>query len=93
MLVKKDKMRRSVPIISTVRVVVRSTTSHVPFRAGTFSAMLENEDTSDYAVLGTTSGHETWVQAARATLKLADRRGFRVVNRELVARRIASGAT
>jgi hypothetical protein len=49
--------------------------------------------THDYAVLGTTRGHETWVQAARAALKLADRRGCLVTNRELIERRIASGAT
>jgi uncharacterized lipoprotein NlpE involved in copper resistance len=55
--------------------------------------MLEDESTHDYAVLGTTRGHETWVQAARAALKLADRRGCLVTNRELIERRIASGAT
>jgi len=72
---------------------MRSTSSRVPFRSGTFSAMLEDEGSRDYAVLGTTRGHETWVQAARAALKLADRRGYLVANRELVERRIASGAT
>lgn len=65
---------------------MRSTTSRVPFRSGTFSALLEDEGPRDYAVLGTTRGHETWVQAARAALKLADRRGFVVVNRELIER-------
>lgn len=44
-------------------------------------------------VPGTTCGHETWMQAARAALKLADRRGCLVTNRELIERRIASGAT
>jgi hypothetical protein len=33
------------------------------------------------------------MQAARAALKLADRRGCLVTNRELIERRIASGAT
>ena len=60
---------------STVRVVVRSTTSRVPFRSGAYSAMLEDEGTNNYAILGTTRGHDTWGQAARAALKLADRRG------------------
>jgi len=83
-------MRQSSPIPSTVRIVVRSTTSRVPFRAGLYNAILEDEDTRDYAILGTTRGHETWVQAARAALKLADRRGYFVSNRELVERRIAS---
>jgi hypothetical protein len=86
-------MKNPVPVVITVRVVVRSTTSRVPFRSGTFSAMLEDDGARDYAVLGTTRGHETWVQAARAALKLADRRGFLVVNRGLIERRIASEAT
>jgi hypothetical protein len=76
--------------MKTVRVIVRSTTSRVPFRPGTYRAMLEGEDTRDYAVLGTTRGHDTWVQAARAALRLADRRGYHVTNRELVVRKIAS---
>jgi len=75
-----------------VRVVVRSTTSRVPFRSGSYSAMLEDEGANNYTVLGTTHGHDTWVQAARAALRLADRRGHLVVNRELVERRIASEA-
>jgi hypothetical protein len=76
--------------LTHVRVVVHSTTSRVPFRSGTYYAMLEDEGSRDYTVLGTTRGHDTWGLAARAALRLADRRGYRVANRELVARRIAS---
>lgn len=89
----EDKMRGPAPKPSTVRVVVRSTTSRVPFRSGTYSAMLEDEGTNNYAILGTTRGHDTWGQAARAALKLADRRGHLVVNRDLIERRLASGAS
>ena len=85
-------MRKPAPPAPIVRVVMRVTTSRVPFRPGTFSAMLEDEGSRDYAVLGTSRGHETWILAARAALKLADRRGYSVANRELVERRIASGA-
>ena len=85
-------MRGPVSKPSTVRVVVRSTTSRVPFRSGTYNAMLEDEEASTYAVLGSTRGHETWVQAARAALRLADRRGYLVMNRGLIERRL-SGAS
>lgn len=74
-----------------VHVTLRSTTSRVPFRSGTYSALLENEG-DPYAVLGTTRGHDTWIQAARAALNLADHRGYRVVNRELIERRIKGGS-
>ena len=86
-------MRGPVPKPSTVRVVVRSTTSRVPFRSGTYSAMLEDDEANNYAVLGTTRGHDTWAQAARAALRLADRRGHLVMNRELIEHRLASGAS
>lgn len=81
-------MRDSVPRLPTVRVVVRSSISRVPFRSGTYSAMLEDEGTC--AVLGTTRGHDTWARAANAALRLAARRGCLVTNRDLVERRIAS---
>jgi hypothetical protein len=68
--------------LKTVRVLVRSTTSRKPFRPGTYSALL-----------GTSRGHDTWARAAGAALKLADRRGYLVTNRELVERRIASEAS
>lgn len=77
---------------TTVRVEVRSTTSRVPFRSGTYSAALEYECPGDYLVLARTQRHGTWVQATRAALKLADRRGYVVANRELVEHRIASEA-
>jgi len=86
-------MRRAVSKLPSVRVVVRSTTSRVPFRQGTFSAMLEDEGARNYAVLGTTRGHDTWAQAARAALKLADQRGHLVTNRDLIERRLATGAS
>jgi hypothetical protein len=76
--------------MKAVRVVVRSTTSRVPFRSGTYSALLEDERARDYAILGTTRGHDTWAGAASAALRLADRRGYLVENRELIEHRIAS---
>lgn len=74
----------------SVSVRFRSTTSRVPFRGGTYSAVLEDEDSREYAVLaGPTRQYDTWEEAARAALKLADRRGYFVVNRVLIERRIA----
>ena len=84
-------MRSPVPKSPAVWIVVRSTTSRVPFRPGTYSATLEDEGAPKYTVLGTTRGHDTWTQAACAALKLADRRGLLVANRGLVESRIASG--
>lgn len=78
--------------VRLVRIHVRSTTSRVPFRPGTYSALLEDEGSGDYSVLGTTRGHATWAQAARAALSLADRRGYLVTRRELIERRITSEA-
>jgi len=77
----------------TVRVAVRSTTSRVPFRPGTHRATLEDEGARDFAILGTTRGHVTWGAAARAALRLADRRGYLVTNRALIEHRIASEVT
>ena len=75
--------------MKTVRIVIRSTTSRVPFRAGSYSALLEDEE--DYAILaGPTRQYDTWTEAARAGLKLADRRGYLVANRVLIERKIAS---
>jgi hypothetical protein len=77
------------PPSKRVHIVVRSTTSRVPFRSGTYSALLEDTDARDYVVLGTTRGHPTWAKAARAALRLADQRGYRVTSRDLIARRLA----
>jgi hypothetical protein len=77
------------PVV-TVLVVVRSTTSRVPFRPGTYRAVLEEESSQDYTVLGMTQGHATWTKAASAALRLADRRGYLVTNRALVERKILS---
>lgn len=77
--------------MKSVRITIRSTTSRVPFRPGTYNALLEEEE-GDYAILGTTRGHDTWKAAAAAAVKLADRRGHIVVNRALIERRIASEA-
>jgi hypothetical protein len=76
--------------MKTVRIVVRSITSRVPFRAGTHRALLEDEDAKDYVILGETRRYDTWAEAARAALKIADRRGYLVVNRLLFERKIAS---
>lgn len=77
--------------MKTVRIAIRSTTSRVPFRGGTYSALLEDEDAREYVILaGPTRQYDTWAEAARAALKLADRRGYFVANRALVERKIAS---
>lgn len=73
--------------MKSVRLAIRSTTSRVPFRPGTYSASLEDEDVR---ILGTTRGHASWRAAAIAALKLADRRGYSVENRALVERRIST---
>lgn len=78
--------------MKSVRITIRSTTSRVPFRSGTYSALLEDEDEGNYAILGTTRGHASWKAAAVAAVKLADRRGYIVENRGLIERRIASEA-
>lgn len=74
--------------MKSVSVRVRSTTSRVPFRGGTYIATLEEEG-SDYLILGTTRGHATWAEAAAAALRLADARGYIVFHRPLIERRIA----
>lgn len=74
--------------MKSVSVKIRSTTSRVPFRAGTFIATLEEEG-GDYLTLGTTRGHETWAAAAAAALRIADARGYIVFHRPLIERRIA----
>jgi hypothetical protein len=76
--------------VKSVRLAIRSTTSRVPFRPGTYSASLEDEDVRDHTILGTTRGHASWRAAAIAALKLADRRGYSVENRALVERRIST---
>ncbi len=78
--------------VRTVRIIVRSTTSRVPFRPGSYSATLDDEGSRSYEILGMTRQHDTWARAAGAALRLADRRGYLVANRELVKRRIASEA-
>ena len=84
-------MSKKNPAMKTVRIVMRSTTSRVPFRGGTYSAVLEDEDSREYAILGgPTRQYDTWAAAATAALKLADRRGYFVANRALVERKIAS---
>lgn len=77
------------PSPKRVHIVVRSTTSRVPFRSGTYSSMLEDEGARNYVVLGTTRGHATWAKAARAALRLADKRGYLVTFRDLIEQRIA----
>lgn len=74
--------------MKSVSIKVRSTTSRVPFRSGTYSATLEEEG-GDYLTLGTTRGHATWSEAAAAALRLADARGYIVFHRPLIERRIA----
>lgn len=74
--------------MKSVSIKVRSTTSRVPFRTGTYSATLEEEG-GDYLTLGTTRGHATWADAAAAGLRLADARGYIVFHRPLIERRIA----
>jgi hypothetical protein len=49
--------------MKSVSLKIRSTTSRVPFRAGSFVATLEEEG-GDYLTLGTTRGHETWAAAS-----------------------------
>jgi hypothetical protein len=74
--------------MKSVSIRVRQTTSRVPFRGGTYRAQLERDDSADFAVLGTTRGHETWAAAAAAALRLADQRGYIVTHRPLVEKRI-----
>lgn len=74
--------------MKSVSVRIRSTTSRVPFRDGTYNATLEEEG-GDYLILGTTRGHATWAHAAAAALRLADARGYIVFHRSLIERRIA----
>jgi hypothetical protein len=75
--------------VKTVSLKIRSTTSRVPFRGGTYSAVLEDEDSRDYAIAaGPTRQYDTWAEAARAGLKLAARRGYLVENLALIERRI-----
>ena len=57
--------------MKSVSIRIRSTTSRVPFRGGTYSATLEEEG-GDYLTLGTTRGHGTWAAAAAAALRIAD---------------------
>lgn len=71
-----------------VELRVHQRTSNVPFRSGTYSAVLEDEDARKYAILATTKQYDTWAEAAHAGLKIADRRGYFVVNRVLVERKI-----
>jgi hypothetical protein len=78
---------------SHVELRVRSRTSRVPFRDGTFDARLDEVDAKGIptgATLFTTRGHETWARAARAALQKADAKAWNVINRSLVARRIAA---
>jgi hypothetical protein len=74
--------------MKNVSVKVRHLLSRVAFRAGSFKGHIEDEDSSDFEILGTTRSHDTWAEAATAALKLADKRGYFVVNRSLVERRI-----
>jgi hypothetical protein len=78
--------------MKTVSLKIRSTTSRVPFRGGSYSAVLEDEDSRDYAIAaGPTRQYDTWAEAARAGLKLADRRGYFVENRVGIERKLTSG--
>lgn len=76
--------------MKSVSIKIRSTTSRVPFRGGTYSAQLENDLSyrDDDFVLGTTRGHATWAAAAIAALRLADSRGYVVTHRKLIEQRI-----
>lgn len=76
--------------MTTVILHFHQTTSRVPFRAGTYRVQLEDDGSRDYKALGTTRGHATWEQAARAALGLADRRGYLVANRALIELKLAS---
>jgi hypothetical protein len=76
------------PHVRSVSVKIHQGTSRVPFRGGTFTAQLEDESSRDFAIVGTTRGHDTWAAAADAALRLADARGFVVLHRSLVEQRI-----
>jgi hypothetical protein len=84
-------MTRPVSMTPTVRVCLRVIEQATTTR-GAYSALLEDEGTGDYLCLAKTQRHTTWTGAAKAALKLADRRGYLVTNRELVERQIAGGA-
>lgn len=73
-----------------VRIVMRSTTSRVPFREGTIEASLEDQE--DFSTLVRTKGHDTREAALTAILRLADRRGFKVTNRELFEAKLGRSA-
>jgi hypothetical protein len=75
--------------VKSVSLKIRSTTSRVPFRGGTYTATLEEEG-GDYLTLGTSRGHDSWAKAAAAGLRLADARGYIVFHRPLIERRIAN---
>jgi hypothetical protein len=73
-----------------VRIVMRSTTSRVPFREGTIEASLEDQE--DFSTIVRTKGHDTREAALTAILRLADRRGFKVINRELFEAKLGRSA-
>lgn len=75
--------------MKNVRIVVRSTTSRVPFREGAYGAVLE--DARNFSILGKTrASYDSWAAAAQAALKLADKRSYHVTNRGLIERRIVA---
>jgi hypothetical protein len=76
------------PHVRSVSVKIRQTTSRVPFRGGTFTAHLEDESSGNFAIVGTTRGHDTWAAAAVAALHFADQRDFIVLHRGLIEQRI-----
>jgi hypothetical protein len=79
--------------VRRVELRVRQLMARRAFSAGTFEARLAEVDADDIptgVILFTTRGHETWFPAADTALKKADRMAWKVVNRGLVLRKIAS---
>jgi hypothetical protein len=79
--------------VRRVELRVRHLMARAAFKAGAHEARLDEVDADGIptgATLFTTRGHETWAAAATAALKKADRMAWDVVNRVLVARRIAA---
>ena len=75
-----------------VGLSIRSTTSRVPFRSGSYEARLEEVDVDGIPTgptVFTTRNHETWSSAASAALKKADRMAWDVSHRGLILQRIA----
>lgn len=76
-----------------VELRIRSTTSRVPFRPGSYEARLDEVDEDGIptgATAFTTRGHDTWAVAATAALKKADRAAWDVINRGPILHKIAT---